>query len=483
MDARIILAWIVTGCFVYLCFVFTMYALMAIISRMEHGYVTAQRRTEDFELLASSRFTIPVSVIAPAFNESIVIEPVVRSLLAFDYPAFEVIVVNDGSRDDTLSVLSRVFDLEKREVFYRKQFETAEIRGVYRSRTHPQLVVVDKENGGKADALNAGLNFARYRYVCAVDGDTVYYPHALVESMRFALRDPATVVGVTSTVITSRQPEQTALDEMRTPRTDTRVLTSFQLLDFIRAFVNARLGWTRLNFMLCCTGVFSLWRRDLLVEMGGFSSAFTCEDIELTFRVHERLRRERRPYRIVALPEAVGNTEGPDTVARLISQRARWQRVITETVWAYRRMLFNPRYGAVGMLGAPYYLIVETLAPIFQVLAVISVPLAWWLGVFGWRTFLLFTLIVAFANGILTNVALMTYDRGSGGYAVRDLVRLMILGLVDLVLYRPILIYAQAKGLWDALRGKRDWNKFARNRRASPPYGAAGVTAERVARL
>jgi glycosyltransferase involved in cell wall biosynthesis len=130
---------------------------MLVASGLEHAHLTWQRRTEDYGVLADSRFTVPVSVIAPAFDERTVIVPSIRSLLAFDYPQFEVIVVNDGSRDDTLAVLQRAFDLERRDSFYRKQFDSRRVRGIYRSRTHPNLTVVDKENGGKADALNAGL--------------------------------------------------------------------------------------------------------------------------------------------------------------------------------------------------------------------------------------------------------------------------------------------------------------------------------------
>jgi cellulose synthase/poly-beta-1,6-N-acetylglucosamine synthase-like glycosyltransferase len=181
--------------------------------------------------------------------------------------------------------------------------------------------------------------------------------------------------------------------------------------------------------------------------------------------MHERLRRAGRPFRIVALPDSVGRTEGPDTIASLVSQRARWQRVITETVWHYRGMLFNPRYGSVGLVGAPYYLLVEVLAPLFQVLSVVVLPLAWWAGVLDLREFALFAVTVACANGLLTNVALLLYNGGPRSYPAGDLVRLMVLGLMDLVAYRPILIFAQAKGTLDFLRGDKSWNKFERNAR------------------
>jgi len=460
-----LVSWAVSACFFYLAAVFAAFCVMLVASALEHARLTWQRRTEDFGVLAESRFTVPVSVIAPAFNERAVIVPSIRSLLAFDYPEFEVIVVNDGSRDDTLAVLQQAFDLERRDVFYRKQFETAQIRGIYRSRTSPNLTVVDKRNGGKADALNAGINLARYRYVCTVDSDTVYYSDGLLKSMRPAVRDPATVVGVTSNVTISRRPEEIDTTHEGTRRIDDQALTNFQLLDYLRAFLNNRIGWARGNFMLCSVGAFAIWRRDLVIELGGFSAAFTCEDIEFTFRVHERLRRAGRPFRVVALPESVGRTEGPDTIGPLISQRARWQRVITETVWHYRRMLFNPRYGTAGLIGAPYYLLVEVLAPVFQVLSVAVIPVAAWAGVLDIREFLLLAATVAFANGVLTNLALLLHDRGTRSYGTSDLIRLMLYGPADLVAYRPILLVAQAKGLVDFLRRVKSWDKFERNNR------------------
>ncbi len=459
--------WGVWLCFGYLFVVYAAFALLLAASAAEHAFRVRQERIEDYEAIEASRLTIPVSVIAPAYNESAVIVSAVTSLLEQEYPEYEVIVVNDGSSDETLARLEEAFGLEPREMFYRRIGSTRRVRAVYASRSHPRLLVVDKENGGKADALNCGLNLARYRYVCTVDGDTVYFPDALLKGMRLALVDPARIVGVTAKVaVTSRPEEGDRTGAVQ--RIDRSALTNFQFLDYLRAFLNNRLGWTRWNFMLCSVGAFAIWRRDVVAELGGFSGAFTCEDIEFTFRVHEAFRQARRPCRIVALPDTVGRAEGPDTVARLVSQRARWQRVITETVWAYRRMFLNPRYGSVGLLGMPFYVVVEVLAPLFQVLAVALVPLAAALGLLALREFLLLLLTVAFVNGALSNVAVLLHDATARSHPLRDLVRLMLLGPLDLFWYRPILFYAQAKGAVDFLRGEKRWNKFERNRRHGP---------------
>ncbi len=465
MSLQTLVYWTFIVCVCYLLSVYAAFVLVMIASAAEGRRLVRDSRHEDFETISESRFTIPVSVIAPAFNEEVMIVRAVESMLALDYPEFEVIVVNDGSTDGTLDALRDAFELKPRESFYKRVFSTQPVRGIYHSARDSRLVVVDKENGGKADALNCGLNFARYRYVCTVDGDTVFFPEALLKGMRLVLHDPANVIGVTSLVEISQRPEEGFKSKPGFRRADDRALINFQRLDYVRAFMNNRLGWSRLGFMLCSVGAFAIWRRDVAVDLGGFSSAFTCEDIEFTFRVHEHFLRAGKPYRILSLGEMVGRTEGPDTVRRLVSQRARWQRVITETVWHYRRMSLNRRYGSVGFLGLPYYILVEVLAPIFQVISVVAVPLAWWTGVLNISQFLFFLLTIAFANSVLTNIAILLHDQTSRNYRIRDLVRLMLLGPLDLFLYRPILFWAQAKGLLDFLRGEKGWNKFERNRR------------------
>jgi glycosyltransferase involved in cell wall biosynthesis len=303
-------------------------------------------------------------------------------LLAFDYPEFEVIVVNDGSDDRTLERVREAFALEPYAVFVRHVFGSQPVRGIYRSADHPNLVVLDKVNGGKADAWNAGLNVARYRYVCGVDADTVFDRKALLKVMRVAVQDPARIVGVTSQITTAREPEQAMAAPPGRRPIDLGPLVVYQHLDFLRAFVNNRLAWSRLGFMLCSPGGFQIWRRDVLEEVGGYSTAFTCEDIELTFRVHERFLRERRDYRIHCLPDSIGVTEGPDSVAKLVAQRERWQRVINETVVHYRRMWFNPRYRTVGLIGTPFYLLTEVLSPAIELVALAALVASVALGVF-----------------------------------------------------------------------------------------------------
>ena len=463
-----LLGIVVLVCLGYMLLTNLVYVVLVAVAAVENAVRRHETSSEDYDLLASSRFTIPVSVIVAAYDEETAIVSTVSSLLALEYPEHEVIVINDGSNDDTLERLRETFQLEPYEVFVRRVFETEEVRGIFRSAQHENLLVVDKENGGKADALNVGLNIARFRYVCGVDADTVFDRDALLKGMRLVMQDPARIIGVTSHLTIARDPEHAMSAPPGKRPIDRKPLLAFQHLDYLRAFFNNRLAWSKLGFMLCSVGAFQIWRRDVLEEVGGYSREFTCEDIELTFRVHERFLREGREYQILCLPDNVGTTEGPDTAGKLVAQRERWQRVIDETVWHYRRMWFRPRYRSVGLVGAPFYLLTEVLAPAVELVALASLPLALVLGVFDPGVFVVMVLAIAFMNAALTACAILLDDLQSRTYRRRDLARLLLLAPLDLVLYRPLIIWARLKGSWRFLRGDKAWHKFERNTREAP---------------
>src|SRR6476620_984190 len=206
-----ILWWAYMAALVYLLTVATMYLLMAGSAALEGRIRARQSRNEDFDTLRESPFTIPVSIIAPAYNEAVCIVSAVNSLLALRYPEYEVIVVNDGSSDTTLDTLITTYELKPIGTFYKRTLSATPIRQLYLSDRDPRLLVIDKPNGGKADSLNCGINLARYRYICCVDGDTVFFPDALLKGMRLAMQNPAEVIGITSQVAISTHPEHTRL--------------------------------------------------------------------------------------------------------------------------------------------------------------------------------------------------------------------------------------------------------------------------------
>lgn len=454
-------------CLAYMLAVFALYGLLIIFSTLDNAIRSRESLAEDFEVLGHSRFTMPVSVVVPMFNEEEVAAVTVESVLAFDYPELEVIIVEDGSTDDTFGVLDRLLDLEPFAYFERRIVDCAPVLGVYRSRHNEHVKVIRKENEGtKADACNCGLNFARYRYVCTLDGDTVYEPDALLNSMRLIVRDPARIVGLTGHISVASHPESLVGARLEDRELiDATLLSNFQHLEYLRAFLNNRLAWSRLGFMLCASGAFNIWRRDIMEEVGGWSPGFSCEDIELTFRVHEHMRRLGRPYRILSIPEMVARTEAPSRIRALVTQRARWQRVILETLWHYRRMIGNSRYGVVGLVGVPIILATEGLAPIFELVGFGALAAGIVMGIFSWQTYVLFFGSMTFGLAILTSAAVLLEDISTRAYRLRHLIRLIALSPFELIVYRPILIWARLRGVWEFLHGERGWGEMKRNTR------------------
>lgn len=469
--------WATLVCLGYMLAVFGMSALVLIFSALDNAIRSRETLAHDFDVLSRSRFTPPVSVLVPAYNEEEMIAVTLRSVLAFDYPELEVIVVDDGSTDRTFEVLERELDLEPFGYYERRIVECGPVTGVYRSRRHEHVKVIQKENRGtKADACNCALNYARYRYVLLLDGDTLYEKDALLNSMRLTAADPQRVVGVTGHISVSSQPETTigARTEDR-EFIDATLLSNFQHLEYLRSFLNTRLGWSRLGFMMCVSGAFALWRRDVLEEVGGWSTEFSCEDIELTFRVHERMLRTGRPYRILSIPEMVARTEAPGRVRALVSQRARWQRVTLETFWSYRRMLGNPRYGFPGLVALPLIVLSEGLGPLFELAGIATLAAGIAIGVFSWQTYVVFFASMSFGLGVMTSAAVLMEDISTRAYRLRHIVRLIALGPLELPFYRPILMWARYRGTVDFLHGEKGWNKFARNERGEPVQGGADL--------
>ncbi len=462
--------WGTLVCLAYMLALYGLYAVVLIFSALDNAIRSRETLAEDFDVLVHSRFTPPVSVIVPAYNEQEMVAITLQSVLAFEYPELEVIIVDDGSTDGTLEVLDRELDLEPFGYYERRIVECAPVKAVYRSRKHEHVKVIHKENQGtKADACNCGLNYARYRYILLLDGDTLYEPDALLNAMRLAASDPARVVGITGHISVASHPESTVGARIEDRELiDATLLSNFQHLEYLRSFLNTRLGWSRLGFMMCVSGAFGLWRRDVVEEVGGWSTEFSCEDIELTFRVHEHMQRTGTPYRILSIPEMVARTEAPGRIGALVSQRARWQRVTLETLWSYRRMCGNPRYGAVGLVGVPILVVSEGLGPIIELLGVATLVAGVAMGVFSWQVYLLFLGSMMFALAVLTSASVLMEDISTRAYRLRHLVRLVALGPLELVFYRPILMWARYRGTVGFLRSEKGWDKFDRNPRAQP---------------
>jgi len=414
------------------------------------------------EEVFTSSLTPGISLLAPAYNEELNIAESVHGLLKLRYPNYEVIVVNDGSRDDTIGVLQREFALRRIDAVYDAVIPTSKVRGVYISPQDARLTVVDKANGGKADALNCGLNLSNMPLFCSVDADSLLEPDALLQVARPMVECPERVVAVGGAVRIANGAtiERGEITDVRFPR---HALPAFQVIEYLRAFLAGRTSFSSINCLLIISGAFGLFRRDLALAVGGYRLGTVGEDAELVVRLHRYLRAKKQPYRMIFIARPVCWTEAPESLRVLGRQRRRWHRGLAETLWLHKRLAFNPRYGLVGMLGYPYFLLVEFCAPIVEMVGYIMVPLALIFRLVDpIFAFLLLALAlicgISFSTGalLIEEIAYHRYSRWS------ELARMVGFAILENFGYRQLTVYWRLQGVWDLLRGNHSWGSMER---------------------
>jgi cellulose synthase/poly-beta-1,6-N-acetylglucosamine synthase-like glycosyltransferase len=416
---------------------------------------------ESRHLLLGSTLSPTISILAPAYNEEASIEQSLRALLALEYPQLEVIVISDGSNDRTVEVLIERFDLVPVKRIYQRRIKTKPVRDLYRSATYPGLVVVDKENGGKADALNVGLCFAASELVCAMDADTLIESDGLQRMVRpFLHAADVVATGGTIRVVNGSEVRFGRIIKTAVPA---GLLAGLQVVEYLRAFLFGRLGWNRLGGNLIISGAFGLFRRESVLVAGGYLHDTVGEDMELVLRL-KRLSYERGgPGRIAFVPDPVAWTEVPESLGALGRQRDRWHRGLADVIWRHRRMLMNPRYGVTGMFVLPYYLVIELLAPVVEAAGLIGIAVGIAFGVID-RTFALLFLLTAYGLGTaLTTFTLILEDLSFHRYETfRDRRLLYWWALLENLGYRQLTVYWRLRGLWKFLRGRKDWGAMER---------------------
>ena len=449
---------LVIGYFVLLNTVYLTMSLFAFGSLRR--YALRMRTVDVAELMATAGMP-PVTLLAPAYNEEATCVEAIRSLLTLRYPSYDIIVVNDGSKDGTLAALQRAFELVPADRAPVATIPTAPVRAVLRSRRHPSLWVVDKANGGKADALNAGLNYCRTPLFCAMDADSLLEPDALTRIVRAFLEDSTTVAaGGVVRIVNGCRVRSGIVEEVGLPE---HHLARVQVLEYLRSFLSGRMGWDALDATLIISGAFGMFQRTVVTEAGGYATDTVGEDMELVVRLHRHCREQRRPYRVAFVPDPVAWTECPESLRVLGRQRDRWQRGLVEALWRHRRMLLSPRYGSVGMLAFPYFFFLEVFGPIIEGLGYLTFLLAVGLGRASMGYVLAF-LAVAFAFGIALSFAAVGLEELSFRRypRLRDLLRLLGVAITENVGYRQLSTYWRIRGMISKLRGAKAWGAMER---------------------
>ena len=450
-------------------------ALLLLGSRQVSEWVR-RRPLRDFRGVSDSPLSLPVTILAPAFNEEPVIVPSIRSLLASHYRELQVMVINDGSTDGTLAALKEAFELVEVERVPRANLPSAPVRAVYASPLDDRLLVIDKDNGGKADSLNCGIRYAAYPLFCAIDSDTMLDAAALARLVWSFQAEPETVApGGIVRIINGSLLEDGKIRSVRTPE---KTLVNVQIVEYLRAFLAGRAGWSRVNMLLIISGAFGLFWRETVVEAGGYDTTTVGEDAELVVRLHRHCRDQKRRYKITFVADPICWTEAPAERGALRRQRDRWQRGLLETLWRHRKMFANPRYGGIGLIAMPFFLFFEALGPVVEIsglaYCVIGLLLGWVNPPFAAVLFGL-----AFTYGLVLSFgALLIEGRAFARYpGWRDLRRLMVAAVVENFGYRQWLAIVRTKALWTVLRPDTGWGEMTRVGFSEPvPAVAPGIS-------
>ncbi|MFO7673442.1 MAG: glycosyltransferase [Lutibacter sp.] len=453
--------------FIFTIFAIASYTILAIISAFETVEYMKKNSFVNYNEILSSIISPSISIIAPAFNESLSIIENTRSLLSSHYANYDVIIVNDGSTDDSLEKLINAYNLVKIDLLINEKLPTKPIRnGVYKS-TNPafeKLTVVDKENGGKADALNMGLNISKNSYVLCIDVDCLLLEDALQKMIKPFLEvsdEKIIATGGVLRVANSCSIKDGKLLDINLPN---KMIERAQILEYLRAFLLGRMAWSRLNGLLVISGAFGMFDKKVVIEVGGYDTNTVGEDMELIVRMRKYMEERKEKYRVGYIPDPLCWTEAPDTYKTLISQRNRWTRGTIETLRKHRKVGFNPKYGALGLLSYPYWFFFERLAPIIEVLGILYVIFLIVLDEIRWDYTFVFISAAYLFTVLFTILAIFSEELTYHQYKKKGIgIKLLITSFLEPFISHPFILYAAITGNVDYyLKKEKGWGKMIR---------------------
>ncbi len=461
-----VLQFVINYCILLLTIIlFTAYIVLAIISAIALRRYLRKNSYVDYNSILLAPLTPSVSIIAPAFNEEKSIVDNIRALLSLYYNNFEVIVVNDGSKDNTFQKIMEAYNLEKVNYFFDYRIPCERIRGVYKSknRSFKRLTVIDKVNGGKSDALNAGLNISKNQLICSIDVDSIMEPDALLRLAKpFMEQSDRKVIGTGGVIriANSCEIEAGQIKRIRLPK---RFLPRVQVLEYTRSFLMSRMAWGKLNGLLIISGALGMFDKEIAIKCGGYKTSTVGEDMEIVVRMRRHMCENKLPYTVVYIPDPLVWTEVPSSLKILGRQRNRWTRGTIETLAMHKKLFFNPKYGVLGMLSYPYWTFFEWLAPIVEFIGLIYFIILALFGQPNWSFFfLLLAFVLTFAISMSTWAVLFEEVTFHKYKQKREILRLIIAGFLEPIFFHPLTVYWSIRGNIDYLRGVRSWGKMDR---------------------
>ncbi|HER09605.1 MAG TPA: glycosyltransferase family 2 protein [Bacteroides sp.] len=457
--------------FIITALIFSTYLMLTIYSAISLRKYLRKNSYVDYNTIVSSPLAPSLSVIAPAYNESQTIVDNIRTLLSLYYNNYEVIVVNDGSSDDSLEKIISAYELEKVNYYFDYRLPCKRIRGVYKSqnRSFKKLTVIDKQNGGKADSLNAGLNVSKNDLVVSIDADSIMEPDALLKLVKpFLEAKDKRVIGAGGVIRIANSCEISG-GHIRKIHLPKKFLPRAQVMEYTRAFLMGRMAWSELDGLLLISGALGMFNREIVIQAGGYRTDTVGEDMELVVRIRRYMADRNEAYDVVYIPDPLCWTEVPSSLKVLARQRSRWTRGTLETLITHRKLFLNRRYRKLGMLGYPYWLIFEYLAPIIEFLGILWFLFLAITGRLNWPFFLLLLGFVYFFAVSLSIWAVLFEEITFHKYEKRrDVLKLIGMAFLEPLFYHPVVMLMIIKGNLDKLLNRNAWGKMERKGFTAP---------------
>lgn len=433
---------------------YTILMMLSLYTVTLHSKFTSRQRYDD---LAESPVTPSVALIVPAFNEEQAIIQSVLSLMDLNYPEKEIIVVDDGSTDGTVQRLVERFQLLQMDLIYRSALPAKPVHAFFHNSRYPELIVISKENGGKPDAVNAGINMARSSYFCTVDADSLIERDALLRLMAPVVQSPVNtmVSGGVVRIANGCKVSDGRILSVDLPRS---WLERCQVVEYLRTFLFGRPGWNFLNATFITSGAFCLLHKESVIQAGGLSTDTVTEDIDLVATLHRHFRRKKWPYRMVFTTDPVCWTEAPHTISMFARQRRRWQLGLIQTVMKHDDMIFNPRYGPTGSLSMPFHAYVEAVGCLIEAFGTFLVPFTFLVGAMPFSLFFLIFLLAIGYGTMLSLGAVLLEETTLRRYpTLRQLFVLLAFAVLENLGYRQMVTIFRAQGVLRYITGLKQW--------------------------
>lgn len=447
---------------VYMVIVILTYAIMLFFAFTQLRKQYRLNKEDIEEDYIDAIYSKPISIIVPAYNEELGIVNNIHSLLSLRYPETEIIVVNDGSTDGTQQTVINYFQMKPIQKIVRTQIPTELVLSIYQSEIHPNLMLVEKENGGKADALNTGINISKYPYFCSIDGDSILEENSLLRVMKPIILSNEDVIASGGNIRIANG-HDVQLGSVFKTNLSPNYLVVMQIVEYLRAFLMGRIALSKFNLVLIISGAFSVFSKKWVIEAGGYSKQTIGEDMELVVKLHRMLKEKKLKKRIEFVPDPVCWTEAPQSLSVLRSQRRRWHQGLIESLWKHKKMTFNPRYGAIGMVSFPYFWLIECLGPIIELGGYVYIVIAFFLGQIYYEIailllllFVLYGAIFSVASILLEAWSMKTYPK------TKDILRLLLLSLSEIFWYKPLTLVWRTEGFIRFLFGRQEWGQMKR---------------------